>query len=119
MEISDKEDKPEKLKPEYSDKEMILTQNILEGNWTINFQTQFLIDSNKDIYNKIKQYVEKINVGENKENIIITILVLYYLKNNVRINKDEYILIINKGIQYLQNLGVKELLYENVESNIK
>ena len=98
---------------------MSLTQNILEGNWSVNTQTQFLIDSYADIYNKIKQYVEKLDVKEKKENIIVTILVLYYLKNNKDIDQNEYLLIINKGIQYLQNLGIKELLYENIENNIK
>ena len=99
-------------------KEIALTQNIINGNWSINFHTQFVIDSNDEIYNKIKNYVEKLNIKENKENIIVTILVLYYLKNNKDINQTEYILIINKGLQYLQNLGIKELLYENIKNNI-
>ena len=98
---------------------MALTQNIIDGNWSINSQTQFLIDSYDDIYNKIKKYVDKLDVGENKENIIVTILVLYYLKNNKDIDQTEYLLIINKGLQYLKNLGIKEFLYENIESNIK
>ena len=116
---SDSEKEKENDKKGFDIKTMILTQNIIEGNWSLNSQTQFLIDSHTDIYNKIKQYVEKFNVGENKENIIVTILVLYYLNNNENINKSEYILIINKGIQFLQNLGIKQLLYETVESNIK
>ena len=103
----------------FNAKEMTLTQNIIDGNWSINFQTQLLIDSYTAIYNKIKKYVEKLDVGENKENIIVTILVLYYLKNNKDIDQTEYLLIINKGLHYLQNLGIKELLYENIESNIK
>ena len=121
---SDEEDENDKdvgkeTKKDFDVKEMSLTQNILEGNWSVNPQTQFLIDSYADIYNKIKQYVEKLDVKENKENIIVTILVLYYLKNNKDIYQNEYLLIINKGIQYLQNLGIKELLYENIENNIK
>ena len=121
---SDEEDEDDKdvgkeTKKDFDVKEMSLTQNILEGNWSVNTQTQFLIDSYADIYNKIKQYVEKLDVKENKENIIVTILVLYYLKNNKDIDQNEYLLIINKGIQYLQNLGIKELLYENIENNIK
>ena len=84
---------------------MTLTQNIIDGNWSINFQTQLLIDSYTAIYNKIKKYVEKLDVGENEENILVTILVLYYLKNNKDIDQIEYLLIINKGLQFLQNLG--------------
>ena len=108
-----------KTKKVFDVKEMTLTQNIIDGNWSINSQTQFLIDSYDDIYNKIKKYVEKLDVRENKEDIIVTILVLYYLKNNKDIDQTEYLLIINKGLQYLKNLGIKEFLYENIESNIK
>ena len=121
---SDKEDENndhsgKETKKVFDAKEMTLTQNIIDGNWSINFQTQLLIDSYTTIYKKIKKYVEKLDVGENKENIIVTILVLYYLKNNKDIDQTEYLLIINKGLQYLQNLEIKELLYENIESNIK
>ena len=108
-----------KTKKVFDVKEMTLTQNIIDGNWSINSQTQFLIDSYDDIYNKIKKYVDKLDVRENKEDIIVTILVLYYLKNNKDIDQTEYLLIINKGLQYLKNLGIKEFLYENIESNIK
>ena len=108
-----------KTKKVFDVKEMTLTQNIIDGNWSINSQTQFLINSYDDIYNKIKKYVDKLDVGENKEDIIVTILVLYYLKNNKDIDQTEYLLIINKGLQYLKNLGIKEFLYENIESNIK
>ena len=61
------------------------------------------IDSYADIYNKIKNYVEKLNIEENNENIIVTILVLYYLKNNKDINQIEYILIINKRLAESRN----------------
>ena len=117
---SSNDDKKEiELKENYDIKEMILSQDIIDGNWSLNSQTQFLIRNYSDIYNKIKKYVEKFNVGEKKENIIITILVIYYLKNNKEICQSEYILIINKGLQYLQEIGIKELLYENIESKIK
>ena len=108
-----------KTKKVFDVKEMTLTQNIIDGNWSINSQTQFLINSYDDIYNKIKKYVNKLDVGQNKEDIIVTVLVLYYLKNNKDIDQTEYLLIINKGLQYLKNLGIKEFLYENIESNIK
>ena len=64
---------------------MILTQDIIEGNWSLNPQTKFLIEQNKIIYDKIKNYVEKYNIDNKKEEIIITILVLYCLKNNDQI----------------------------------
>ena len=100
-------------------KEMILSQNIIEGNWSLNSQTKFIIDSNIDLYNKIKEYVDKFNVGEKKEDIIITILVIFFLKNNKEIEQSEYTIIINKGIEYLQTIGIEELLFKNIEFKLK
>jgi len=100
-------------------KEMALSQNIIEGNWSLNSQTKLLIDSHIDLYNKIKQYVERFNVGEKKEDIIITILIIYFLKNNKEIDQSEYTIIINKGLEYLQTIGIEELLYQNIESRLK
>ena len=97
-------------------KDMILTQNIIEGNWSLNSQTKLLIDSHIEIYNKIKQYVEKYNIEKDKEDIIITILVIYYLKNNKEIDQSEYTIIINKGLEYLKNIGIEGLLFKNIES---
>ena len=94
---------------------MILTQNIIEGNWSLNYQTKLLIKNNQEIYNKIKTYIEKYNIEKNKEDIIITILVLYCLKNNKEIEQLEYTIIKNKALEYLQNLGIEEILYKNIE----
>ena len=98
---------------------LVLSQNIIKGNWTLNSQTKLLIDSQIDTYNKIKQYVEKFNPGEKKEDIIITILIIYFLKNNKEIDQSEYTIIINKGLEYLQAIGIEELLFKNIESKIK
>ena len=100
-------------------KEMALSQNIIEGNWSLNSQTKLLIDSHIDLYNKIKQYVERFNVGEKKEDIIITILIIYFLKNNKEIDQSEYTIIMNKGLEYLQSIGIKELIFKNIESKLK
>ena len=94
---------------------MILTQNIIEGNWNLNNQTKFLIEQNKNIYDKIKNYVEKFNINNKKEEIIITILVLYCLKNNSDIEQLEYTIIMNKGLLFLESFGIKEILYKNIE----
>ena len=102
--------------PNINFKDIILTQNMIEGNWTLNSQTENLIKENLIIYNKIKNYVENNYQKEDKEDIIITILVLYLLKNNKNIIQGEYILIINKGLQYLESKGIKEILYNNIET---
>jgi len=105
----------EKKEIHFDFKEMVLTQNIIEGNWYLNPQTENLIKMNQNIYDKIKTYVEKYYQNDDKENVIITILVLYYLNTNKNFVKEEYILIINKGLQYLESKGIKEILYNNIE----
>ena len=97
-------------------KKMVLTQDILEGNWFLNHQTKLLIDKNQKIYDKIKNYVEKYDIQTKKEEIIITILVIYCLKHNTEIEQLEYTLIINKGLSFLESIGIKEILYGNIES---
>ena len=99
-------------------KKMILTQDILEGNWLLNPQTKLLIEENQKIYDKIKNYVEKFNIQNKKEEIIITILVLYCLKHNNQIEQLDYIIIMNKGLAFLESIGIKEILYQNIESNL-
>ena len=98
---------------------MVLTQDILEGNWFLNHQTKLLIDKNQKIYDKIKNYVEKYGIQNKKEEIIITILVIYCLKHNTEIEQLEYTIIRNKALEYLKNIGKKELIYENIEPIIK
>ena len=97
-------------------KDVILTQNIIEGNWCLNSMTEKLIQMNQNLYDKIKNYVEKYYQKEDKEDIIITILVLYYLENNKNIVKGEYILIINERMEYLESKGIKEITFDNIES---
>ena len=94
---------------------MILTQDIIEGNWYLNPQTKFLIEQNKNVYDKIKNYVDKYNIDNKKEEIIITILVLYCLKNNAQIEQLEYTIIMNKGLLFLESFGIKEIVYKNIE----
>ena len=42
-----------------------------------------------------------------KEEVKITLLVLYYLNTNNSINKVEHMLIIKKGISFLEENGIK------------
>ena len=92
---------------DYNVKDMILTQDILEGSWDLNSQTKLFIQNNKDIYDKAKEYFNSLNCYNEK--IIITFIIIKYL---ILINKKEYILIIQKGIQFLKdnNLDYNELI---------
>ena len=85
---------------------MILTQNVISGNWTLNAKTKFLIEENKIIFHRIKNLLKSKKLGENKQDIIIAILVLHCLLNKKDINRLEYTIIINKGLEYLKSFDI-------------
>jgi len=93
----------------FSPKELVLTQDIFDGCWGLNPQTKALIEKEKELYEKIEKLMKEKNIE--KEEIIITLFVLYYLNNDTSINKIEYSLIIKKGIKYLETNGVN---YEEI-----
>ena len=97
--------KKEEIKVEFSNKELVLTQDIFDGCWNLNPQTKLLIEKEKEAYNKIENIMKEKNIE--KEEVKITLLVLYYLNTNSSINKVEYMLIIKKGISYLEENGIK------------
>ena len=97
--------KEEEKKIEFSNKELVLTQDIFDGCWNLNPQTKLLIEKEKDIYDKIEGIMKEKNID--KEEVKITLLVLYYLNTNNSINKVEHMLIIKKGISFLEENGIK------------
>ena len=99
------EKKIEEKKVEFSNKELVLTQDIFDGCWNLNPQTKLLIEKEKDAFNKIETILKEKNID--KEEVKMTLLVLYYLNTNISINKVEYMLIIKKGISYLDENGIK------------
>ena len=109
-----KEKKMEEKKVEFSNKELILTQDIFDGFWNLNEQTKLLIEKEKDIYDKIENILKEKKIE--KEEVKVTLLVLYYLNTNDSINKVEYMLIIKKGTTYLEENGIK---FEEIFSQLK
>ena len=104
LDLENKQDKEEKI-VEFSNKELMLTQDIYEGFWNLNPQTKLLIEKEKNIYEKIEQIMQEKNIQ--KEEVKITLLVLYYLNTDSSVNKVEYMLIIKKGISYLEKNNIK------------
>ena len=81
-----------------------------------NEETKNLIDIlSKDIFGKIKNKVISLNKGEKETKIIYTILVIYYLKNNLVKKLNEYKLVINKANKFLKENGID---YNNIISGI-
>ena len=109
-----KEKKMEEKKVEFSNKELILTQDIFDGFWNLNEQTKLLIEKEKDIYDKIENILKEKKIE--KEEVKVTLLVLYYLNTNDSINKVEYMLIIKKATTYLEENGIK---FEEIFSQLK
>lgn len=98
------EKKLNKENVEFSNKELVITQDIVDGFWNLNPQTKLLIEKQKLVYDKIEKYLQEKNLD--KEEIKVTLLVLYYLTTDTSINKIEYSLIIKKGEKYLQQNGI-------------
>ena len=101
------------IKKEFKFDEFILDQDVLEGNWTKNTQSELLIEQEKDIYEKIKKYSE--DKGIKDENGIITLLALYYILNKKKDKINELKFVINKAKVYVKaifNLGYEEIIKE-------
>ena len=107
-----KKEKEEKV--ELNIKDLILTQDIFDGYWSSNPQTNALIEKQKNVYDKIENILKEKKI-ENDE-IKITLLVLYYLNTDVSINKKEYSLIMKKAISFLEKNGIN---FEEILSTIK
>ena len=91
----------------YSDMNIIMCQDALEGFWDENEETKKIIDRiSLDKFNKIKNKVIALNKGKNEIKIIYTLLVIYYLKTNSSSKLNEYKLVINKAYKFLQENGI-------------
>ena len=101
-------------KVEFSNKELIITQDIFDGYWNLNPQTNILIEKNKTVYEKIEKIMKEKNLDQ--EEIKLTLLVLYYLNTDTSINKVEYSLIIQKANDFLKKNNIN---FEEILSTIK
>ena len=95
-------DNKKQIKEEFNFDELILNQDILEGNWTKGKQGELLIEQEKEIYEKIKKYSE--NKGIKEENGIITLFVLYFIYNKKSDKIYELKYIINKAGNYIRKI---------------
>ena len=105
-----KEIKEQKIQFDFD--EFILGQDIIDGNWTNNPQSEELIGLEKDLYNKIKQLAEKKGITD--ENGIITLFVLFFIYNKKKDKINELKFVINKGKNY-----VKKIFNANYEDIVK
>jgi hypothetical protein len=112
--IREKTEPIKEEKVEFNNKELILTQDIFDGFWKLNPQTNLLIEKQKLIYEKIEKILKNKNLD--KEEIKVTLLVLYYLNTDNSINKIEYSLIMKKGYGFREKNGIN---FEEIFNSIK
>ncbi len=112
-----KEEKKEnQIKEEKFDiKNIILSQNIMEGYWEKNKETEKIINKINDIYEKINNYLNEKKIEDNLEKILFTFIMIYYIENKEQNLINDYLLILQKGKKYLkkQNLSYNIILKEN------
>ena len=89
-------------KPLFNFDEMILSQDIFDGNWSMNDNLKILIGEENSIYEKIKKYCEEKGIKE--ENGIITLFVLYYIYNKKIEKVNELKFVINKAKVFIKNI---------------
>ena len=82
--------------------EFIIHQDIIEGNWTKDSQSDLLIEQEKDIYEKIKKLCE--DKGIKEENGIITLFALYYIYSKKSDKLGELKFVVKKAKNYLRKL---------------
>ena len=97
-------------------KYIIENQNIDEGYW--DKEIVYKDNKKKEIYNSIKEYLEKQNIQDiyEENSIIITILNILILENYFKENKLFYIISIIKAIEFLKKKGID---FEDLKKNIQ
>ena len=82
--------------------EIILEQDIIEGNWIRNNKIELIIKEKKDLYEKIKEFSE--NKGIHDENGIITLFILFYIFKNKAEKVEELKFIIDKAKNFIKKI---------------
>ena len=82
--------------------DIILGQDIIEGNWKRDNNNEILIEKEKDLFEKIKQYSE--SKGINDENGIITLFILYYIFKKKSEKVEELKFVIDKAKKYIKKI---------------
>ena len=102
-----------KTKKKLNFDDVILSQDIIEGNWKRDNQIEILIEEEKEIFEKIQKYSE--NKGIKDENGIITLFILYYIIKKKSEKVEELKFVIDKAKNYIKkiyNLECDEIIKE-------
>ena len=102
--FSQKEDGSIRIVDEFKD--VLLTQDVIEGYWDNNIETKKLAEKKKEKFKKISEFVKNLGISEDFNKIVFTIFVLDYIQNEKKNNLNEYKLILNKGKKFLMSKGI-------------
>ena len=84
---------------------LLMSQDIIEGFWDENDNSLLIKKKINQKFVKIEDFVNAEKGIKDKKKVIFTILVIYYLLNDMKDKLDELRLIINKGKKYLNSIG--------------
>ena len=82
--------------------EIILSQDIIEGNWKKDSQIEILIEKEKDIFEIINKWSD--NKGIKDEDGIITLFILYYIFKKKNEKLEELKFVIDKAKNYIKKI---------------
>ena len=96
---------------------LIMTQNI-EGYWEFHDETKDLYNKvGNNIYENVSKKIKELNLVEQENKIIDTILVIYYITNKFPHLLGEYKLIIKKAIKFLIKYGINYEEFLNISES--
>jgi len=98
----DEEKKIIEVKPKFNFDGFIISQDIIEGNWTKDTQSDLLIEQENDMYEKIKKFCE--DKGIKEEKVIITLFALYYIYSKKNDKLGELKFVVKKAKNYLKKI---------------
>ena len=94
--------------------DIILGQDIIEGNWKKDNNSELLVEEEKDLFEKIKTFSE--NKGISDENGIISLFILYYIFKKKSEKIEELKFVIDQAKKYLKK--VYNLEYDDIAKEL-
>ena len=102
------------IKNNFNFDDIILNQDIIEGNWKKDTNIEILMEEEKDLFEKIKKFSE--NKGINDENGVITLFILYYIFKKKPEKVEELKFVIEKAKKYIKK--IYNLEYDDIAKEL-
>ena len=97
---------------------IVLSQDLMEGFWNKNDETDQIINLIKDIYNKAENAIKNLCVNYEKEliqKLLYTFLIIYFIENKTKERIPDFKLLIKKGKDFMKNNKVEyDIIFKNL-----